>query len=261
MSRTAHARVCSFLSVLPAALLAAICCGCQQEHHAGDIDTLPALTTLTIEPAAAMFPDTFVGVATAPRAFRLLNAGDGSIAGLTLMLAGPGSNEFSLVSDACSGRPLPAGAGCDASVQLLSISAGGKNATLQAISTTPSLMAEAAMSGNVQQPASLALFLQTTSFTSSSPSMCLQVINSGPGPAGPLSFLVSEPVEAFNVGPPRSCTGAQNDCLNRTAPLAVDESCYVEVTFNPPAAGTYEAVAIVHAPTGDASIALHGMSP
>jgi hypothetical protein len=111
--------------------------------------TADPVNTITITPPATFaFPDTTVGMTSAPHTFTANNTGTQPTGIITTALAGTDPTEFAIVTatDTCTGMSIPVAGTCSISVVFAPTTIGPKSASLT-LSATPGGTATATVSG------------------------------------------------------------------------------------------------------------------
>jgi hypothetical protein len=108
---------------------------------------------VTFSPSSFNYEQVAVGQTPAPtKTFTLANAPGAKATG-ALTVTVPGSAEFSITADACTGRSLGPGKSCTVTVQFAPTAAGTVTATLTAVNNKNAVQATANLSGTGTAPA------------------------------------------------------------------------------------------------------------
>ena len=211
---------------------------------------------LALSPSTQDFGTGVVGnAAGAPTSFTLKNTGGVGLDGVSVSLTGGDSGDFSIASDACSGKSLAAGATCAVGVAFGPKTVGSKAATLAATATGGAMTATASLSGTAVTGASFAATPSTFDFgsveqgTKTPPSQTFTVKNTGGAASGTPAVFVNGTNAADFVVSGNACSG----------PVGADASCTFGVTFTPSSAAAETAtVTITAASTTSATVTVQG---
>jgi HYDIN/CFA65/VesB-like, Ig-like domain len=206
---------------------------------------------LTIEPVAAQFPLTELGVSSAALHFKVTNYGAGATGLLSTVVGAPA--EFIVATDGCAGSDLLSLESCSISV-VFHPDTLGIHTTNLTVSATPGGTAHAALSGSGANPAELTLSPSSTDFGalpkdgSATAGVVLQ--NTGGSTTGVISLDIS-PSGPFTI--------VTDPCTGTT--LTPSQTCSLLIEFEPTDYGIHQSI-LSAAETGGstAQAALHGVT-
>lgn len=242
-----------------AVVLSMMLAGCAQEpgqgeaeDDVGELEQEALAGSLTISPTSYSFGSILVGASSTNLGLTVRNRGLSRTQPLSVSLSGSGASHFVIVSNACAGARLAAGATCSVVVRFAPTAAGVRSATLTA-SASGSGSAAAILSGTGLGAAALAITPASYSYgnvaVGSSVVASFTVSNSGGAPSGMLTRGISDAAR-FPVFSD-SCTGTV---------LAAGASCTIAVAFAPTDAGARSATLTVSAsPGGTVAATLAGV--
>ncbi len=186
--------------------------------------------SISVNPAALIFPTQAVGVASAPGILSVTNGGGTLMANVGFQIAGPSAASFSIGATSC-GATLANGSSCSAQILFTPIAAGGAAATLTVSSSTLGVRAvPVALTGTSQASAGINVtpgqmtFAVATLGQSSAPQIAT-VANT--------SMVVAQGL-ALSVAAPYALV--QNTC---GATLGPGANCSAAVIFTPSRSGNF----------------------
>jgi hypothetical protein len=206
---------------------------------------------LSVAPPALAFGEQTLGTSSAPRAVTFTNPGDVATGPIGLALGGPGSPEYRIESDPCSGVPLAPRASCTAMVVFRPTVPGDAGPAALAAAGAPGGSTSAALSGRGSQPPGLRLDPPDHDLGSVAVGQFADFIftasNSGGGPSGALGVSLAGPdLGDFSI--------LADGCSGQI--LAPGATCQVSLRFSPHAPGGRSVGATVHADPGGSATAL-----
>jgi len=107
----------------------------------------------TVAPAALSFGEHAVGTAPAPLTATIANDGTERLVLDAAAIGGPGSGDYALDADACSGRTLPIGGQCTVAVRFTPGAPGARDAVLDLGGNDGAGPVRVALTGSAPQPA------------------------------------------------------------------------------------------------------------
>jgi hypothetical protein len=208
------------------------------------------LVSYTAAPTSLAFGNEAINVASAPMTITLTNTGTGSLPIPSITLSTPSPNPFSQ-TNTC-GTTLAAGSRCTISVVFTPLLTGSSMATLSinagggAGTQTVALSGIGVMPTYTVSPASLAFGSQTTNVASAP--MPVTVTNTSTVPL---------PITSITLSTPGSNPFSQTNACGTS--VAVGAGCTINVTFNPPLAGSATATLKVNAGGTTSPVSLSGI--
>ena len=211
---------------------------------------------LTFSPTTYTFASTVVGVQSVTHMFTLSNGGGAPTGTITTSITGTQANQFTIVTDGCSGMTLAAAGSCNILARFDPTASGAKSASLSA-TASPGGTINSTLNGTGLAQAVLSL---------SPPSQGFGSVPIGSSSA-PIIFTVSNSGEVVSGTPVVSKTGtdaaafvvSNNNC---TTGIAAGSTCTFQITFNSTGtAGSRSAgVTVTASPGGAPSSTLSAMA-
>jgi hypothetical protein len=208
------------------------------------VGTVPLVPTISVSPVVT-FPTTQVGTVSAPLSVTIGNTGAASLIVSQAQIVGA---EFAIVTDACTGTPVPADSSCVITVAFAPAATGVRAASLRIISNAPATSTLVTLNGTgspgaagtlAAAPATVTFGEQVTG-TSSAP-QTVTVTNSG--------------TSAVTV----STVGASGDFsqTNTCTVIPAGASCTVSVVFTPTIPGARVAVLTIVSNASNATLTVN----
>ncbi|MCC6997681.1 MAG: choice-of-anchor D domain-containing protein [Deltaproteobacteria bacterium] len=211
---------------------------------------------LAFSPSTYNFTSTVAGTQSATHMFTLSNGGGAATGAISTSITGTQANQFTIVTDGCTGMTLPAAGSCNIVARFDPTGSGAKSASLSA-TASPGGTINSTLNGTGLAQAVLSL---------SPPSQGFGSVPIGSSSA-PITFTVTNNGEVVSGSPVVSKSGtdaaaftiSNNNC---TSGIAASSSCTFQVTFNSTgSAGSRSAsVTVTASPGGAPSSTLSAMA-
>ncbi len=214
--------------------------------------------SLSIAPTSQDFGPIDLGMTSGTRSFSVSNVGGTTSGTISVNLIGGNTGDFTKVGDSCSGNTLSSGGSCTLTFTFTPSAAGTRSSSV-VVSATPGGSTSAGISGTGVNPASPAMLVLSpgghdfgTIGLGSSSAFTYSVQNKGGRDSSAISFSLSGTgASQFKL----ETAGFSGECQNGITMLAPNDSCTIQVRFQPLSIGMHSATLQASATMGGTTTA------